>query len=220
MLDPVPEGLRAWFTRARELGLLGPAAIDDHLIQAGRFRDALAGPEDDPPARVLDLGTGAGLPGLVLAVWWPDSSWVLLDGKEKRSELLGQAVSELGALHGPAGRVQVRCGRAEELAHESEWREQFDVVVARSFGPPAVTAECAAGFLRLDGRLAVSEPPSRDEGDGGPNVGAGRWEGAPVSGLGLTVADRVGSVQLLVKTAPTPTTYPRRTGVPAKRPLF
>ena len=79
------------------------------------------------------------------------------------------------------------------------------LVVARGFGPPAVTAECAAGFLRLDGRLAVSEPPSPDEDDGRPSIGAGRWEDAPVSDLGLTVADRVGSVQLLVKSAPTPT---------------
>ena len=93
-------------------------------------------------------------------------------------------------------------------------RAAFDLVVARSFGPPAVVAECAAPFLRVGGRLAVSEPPTGED----------RWPPAPLAELGLEATERrdVGGahVQLLRQTAPCPDRYPRRTGVPTKRPLF
>jgi len=207
----VPDGVRAWFGRAQDAGLLGPADIEDHLRHAERFRDALAGSAEDQPVRALDLGTGAGLPGLVLAAWWPSSTWVLMDGKQKRAALLSTAVR--GLEPGLADRVEVRCARAEAMAHEPQWREQFDLVVARSFGPPAVVAECAAGFLRIGGRLAVSEPPP------GEDDTVSRWP-ASVEQLGLERGACAASIQLLHKTEPTGTTFPRRIGMPAKRPLF
>ena len=112
-------------------------------------------------------------------------------------------------------------GRAEELGHDPEPAGHgFDVVVARAFGAPAVVAECGAPFLVLGGRLIVSEPP-----DGGGE----RWREAAapdrLAELGLMAEERIRSAggfgfQVLRATGPCPGKYPRRTGIPAKRPLF
>jgi 16S rRNA (guanine527-N7)-methyltransferase len=145
------------------------------------------------------------VPGLVLALRWPASTWTLVDAMERRCRFLSEAIEELGL----ASRVQVVQGRAEELGREPSLRGRFDVVTARSFGPPAVTAECAAPFLAAGGRLLVSEPPTE----------AVRWPDE-VALLGLAVGARRGSIQVLIQTTLCPDRYPRRTGVPAKRPLF
>lgn len=104
--------------------------------------------------------------------------------------------------------------RAEESGRDPGMRAGFDVVVARSFGAPAVTAECAAPLLKVGGRLIVAEPP------GGA---ADRW---PAQALGelclraVTTVTKPTAFQVLEQMAPCPDRYPRRTGVPAKRPLF
>jgi 16S rRNA (guanine527-N7)-methyltransferase len=114
-----------------------------------------------------------------------------------------------------ADRVTVVEGRAERLAHEPGHREAYGVVVARSFGSPAVTAESAVGFLRVGGRLVVSEPPE------GENE---RWPTAGLSQLGLKQirAGRVRGARFveLVREGPLDPRWPRRTGVPAKRSLW
>ncbi|HZQ27155.1 MAG TPA: RsmG family class I SAM-dependent methyltransferase [Acidimicrobiales bacterium] len=164
----------------------------------------------EPPVSALDLGTGAGVPGLVLALRWPDSAWVLLDGSRRRTALLEAAVAELGV----ADRVAVVCGRAEQVGHDLTYRGRFDLVTARSFGPPATTAECGAPFLRPGGVLVVSEPPG-DEG--------GRWPSEGLAELGLVAGPARTSrprAQVLEAVSRCPDRYPRRVGVPAKRPLF
>lgn len=166
---------------------------------------------DPGEARCLDLGSGAGLPGLPLALAWPASTWVLLDAAERRCVALVEAVDRLGL----GGRVVVHLGRAEEAGRDGELRSRFDLVVARAFGAPAVVAECAAPFLRVGGRLVVSEPP---EGS------SDRWPADGVGMVGLAVDEPLTSgtahLQLLRQVTACPDRYPRRTGVPTKRPLF
>lgn len=164
------------------------------------------------PRRVLDLGSGGGVPGLVLAVERPDLQLVLVDAAERRAAFLDRAVHELGV----GERVTVQRGRAEELARRTDLRGSVEVVVARSFGPPAVTAECAIGFLGgVDDRLLVSEPP---EG------GADRWPSGPLEELGLEwIAchrDRGVGISELRVVADVASRWPRRTGVPSRRPVF
>ncbi len=145
----------------------------------------------------------------------------------RRGEFLESAVAELGL----AARVRVVRARAESAGRDAALRARFDVVVARGFGAPAVTAECAAPFLEVGGRLLVSDPPVEGEGGSGPS-GAGssataqapeRW---PASGLDLVglVVEQTWAVpyhyRSLLLTRPCPDRYPRRDGVPAKRPLF
>lgn len=203
--------LREVLLRSRELGFLGPGEVDQHVHHAQAFLAPLAAVGEG--GRVLDLGSGGGVPGLVLAVRRPDLDVVLLDAMSRRCTFLEAAAAELGL----AGRVRVVCERSEVAARDPELRGTFDVVVARSFAAPPVTAECAAGFLRVGGRLLVSEPPD--------HTGEERWPAAPLDELGLTVGRRwsvegAATIQELRSVRPCPERYPRRVGVPAKRPLY
>lgn len=188
---------------ARNLGLVGPGPLLPHLDHALGFGPAAGA--------CLDLGSGAGLPGLPLAVAWPDSRWTLVDAGVRRAEFLERAVRALGVEE----RVTVVEGRAEVLARRDGLRGCFDLVVARGFGPPAVTAECGAGFLAVGGRMVVSEPPG-----GRP----ARWPADGLAVLGLEVGETRevsgATYQVLRRRGACPDRYPRRVGIPAKRPLF
>jgi 16S rRNA (guanine527-N7)-methyltransferase len=112
-------------------------------------------------------------------------------------------------------RFTVLHGRAEALGHEAALRGAFDGVVARSFGAPGVTAECAAPFLHPGGRLVVSEPPDTE--------GAARWpaDGLGQLGLGPAVVTRsTFAYSTMECVRPCPDRFARRDGVPKKRPLF
>lgn len=195
---------------AKTRGFLGPGAVEAHVEHAAALA-ALAGPA---PASFLDLGAGGGVPGLVLAREWPHARGILVESQRRRCEFLEWAVAELGQ----GDRIAVACGRAEDLARRPEWRGGAEVVAARAFAAPAVTAECAVGFLRPGGRLVVAEPP--ESGDSG----ATRWPAAGVAELGLRGPERRrgGGITVAVLTAggPVADRWPRRAGMPAKRPVW
>jgi 16S rRNA (guanine527-N7)-methyltransferase len=198
------DGLDAVLTRARELGFLGPGPIDGQRAHAEAFLGALEG----APSCAFDLGSGGGVPGLVLALALPTTQWLLVDAMTKRTAFLADAVAELGL----ADRARVLTARAEELVPEH--RGVADLVVARGFGPPAVLAECAAPLLAVGGQLVVSEPPG-----GQP----GRWDAEGLAMLGLELEATLPGPPALVRlrlTRACPPRYPRRSGVPRKRPLW
>lgn len=209
--------LRTVLRRSQRLGYIGGTDLERHIDHALGFAEAVG----EAPEQALDLGSGGGLPGLVLARRWLESSWVLLDGSQTRTTFLDHAVRELGL----EDRVTVVRGRAEEVGHEASRRQAFDLVVARSFGPPAVVAECAAPFLRIGGTLVVSEPPETGDRWAFPNeladLGMERRalaaDGEPGAAAGPS---DVGSYAALTQVAVCPARYPRRVGIPAKRPLF
>lgn len=197
---------------ARSKGFLGPGPVEAHLDHALGFVDCVP----VHATSVVDLGSGGGLPGLVLAVARPVVSVRLVDASQRRCAHLEAAVATLGI----GERCTVHWGRAETLAHEPGLREASDVVTARSFGAPAVTAECAAGFLRVGGTLVVSEPPPDDA----EQDRALRWPTEPLAvlGLGAPVLESSHSARFAVipKVGPTPERWPRRDGIPTKRPLW
>lgn len=161
--------------------------------------------------RIVDLGSGGGVPGLVLAEELPSSRWVLIDSNQRRTAFLRSAVAALDL----GERVTVWEGRAEDAGRDPSLRAGHDLVVARGFGPPAVTAECAAPLLRVGGCLVVSEPPGSD---------GSRWPADGVSALGLqllgvAVRGEGGYAVLQLRTL-CGERFSRRSGVPAKRPLF
>ncbi len=138
------------FKRAQRLGLIGrstaPAKEIEHAVRlAWQLGDA-------GNSSCLDLGTGAGLPGLVLASRWPNTSWTLLDRRSRCGHFLNWAVAVLKI----EGRVQVLVQEAH-LAVRS-LLQGFDLLVARAFGSPLKTAETAVGFLKSDARLIITEP--------------------------------------------------------------
>ena len=191
---------------ARQAGHLGPGPLDPQIDRSLALCSAV-----DPPSSgtIVDLGSGGGLPGLVMAAAWPDTTWVLLDGRDLRAAFLHDAVARLGW----AERVTVLGERAER-AGRGPLRHRCSLVVARAFGPPATTAECAAPLLVPGGHLIVTEPPGGDD---------RRWPETGLAALGLvrdrSVVDPVALVVLRQQTV-CPDRYPRRVGVPAKQPLF
>jgi 16S rRNA (guanine527-N7)-methyltransferase len=164
----------------------------------------------DPGSPLVDLGSGNGLPGLVLGMAWPDSRWWLVEASSQRCDFLRWAIAALGA----TDRIQVIEGPAEETGRDARYRAGAQMVVARAFGPPATTAECGAAFLEPGGRLVVSEPPE---------TAPDRWPIAGLSQLGLErgpgFTAPVG-LRTLLRVAELSDRYPRRVGLPRQRPLF
>ena len=147
----------------------------------------------------------------MLAQVWPECRIVLLEAGRRRADFLVGAVAscDLG------GRVTVDHRRAEIAGRDPGLRGRFDAVSARSFGRPGVTAECAAPFLEVGGALVVSEPPADD----GPE----RWPADGLAQLGMGRAEAFATTfkfRVMVQVTPCPDRYPRRDGVPDKRPLF
>jgi len=202
------DGLIEVLDRARRLGFTGGSPSTEHIAHALRFGAAIdAGGVTGTPLVGVDLGSGAGLPGLVLALALPGSRWVLVEAMERRAQPLVEAVDALDL----GDRVEVWVGRAEAFGHQASRRGEADVVTARGFGPPAVVAECGAPLLRQGGRLLVSEPPD--------SVGD-RWPAQPLERLGLAPQGVVEGVMVCRATGDCPGEFPRRVGLPGKRPLF
>lgn len=200
------DDVRVWLEQSRSYGFLGPGPVDDHVRHALGFAEVVG----EAPEAVVDLGSGGGVPGLVLAGLWRTSRFVLLDSAERRTAFLAEAVEGLGW----QDRVEVLRARAEAAGREVRLRGRFPLVVSRSFGSPPVTAECAAPLLALGGLLVVSEPPVSEAVDA-------RWAGAATVGLELEGRRTAGAgYAVLRQVAPCPDRYPRREGVPGKRPLW
>jgi 16S rRNA (guanine527-N7)-methyltransferase len=203
----VPGSLEHVLDRARALGLLGPGPIEAHLAHTTAFERAVP----VPPQRLLDLGSGAGVPGLILARHWPDTAVVLLESQARRGEFLDGAVAELGV----EDQVTVVVARAELAGRDPSLREGFDLVTARGFGKPATTAECGRAFCAPGGLLLVSEPPDAPD---------ARWPAAGLATLRFqdegVHAEATGRVRRLRAVGPCPEDVPRRDGIPASRPRF
>lgn len=162
----------------------------------------------------VDVGTGGGLPGLVLAVLQPAVRWTLIDATRKKVAAVEGFAVELGLPN-----VQVVAGRAEALAHEQDYREQFDGTVSRALAGLPTLLELCRGFVRTNGVVTA--------------VKGSNWEDEVVASAQARRTLRLGPVEavavegtarrtwLLTMTAlgPTPEAYPRRDGRPASHPL-
>ena len=176
--------------------------------------DSLAGLEIEAvrvAGRIVDLGSGAGLPGLVLAIARPDAEVVLVESVGKKCSWLERTLEGLGLEN-----VRVACARAEELDEAP-----FDVVTARALASLPVLCEYAAPLLREGGSLVAWKAAVSAEEE------AGGLHAAEVLGLERVEVRAVepyrGSerrtLHVFRKVGPTPAGYPRRPGMAAKRPL-
>ena len=190
-------------------------------VQVGHFLDSLtvclAAPESlSSRSRVVDVGAGGGFPGLPLKLAFPGIHLVLLDSVGKKAAFLEHLVSLL-ELDG----VEVLTGRAEDLAHRPELRESFDLALARGLARLPVLLEYSLPFCRMGGRTVAHKHGNlhaemKSAGRALEALGGRLGSEVPVRVTGLT-DNRV--LVVVEKVAATPDRYPRRTGVPAKRPL-
>jgi 16S rRNA G527 N7-methylase RsmG len=146
LLDDLVEAL----ADQQRLGVLGTSPAEA-IAHSDRFVAALA-----DAGRVLDLGSGAGVPGLVIAVRRPSLRVTLLDARERRTDRLARIVHRLGL----TDRVEVVCARADAAARQADLAGSFEAVTARSFGGPVAVLTASRPFLAVGGRLVVSDPPA------------------------------------------------------------
>jgi 16S rRNA (guanine527-N7)-methyltransferase len=164
----------------------------------------------------IDVGTGAGVPGLVLKLALPRLSITLLDATRKKTDFLTDAVRDLGLAD-----VRIVNARAEEAGHDPTLREKFDIVFARSLARLPEMAELTIPFCRMGGIVVAHKgADTADEVHEASyatrELGAMTPKVVQVASPGPAPAD---SVIILRKAAPTPRRYPRRPGLPHRRPL-
>ncbi len=140
---------------AQRLGTLGALPIPEVIAHAQLFLPAL----EAVSGRILDMGTGAGVPGLVIAQARPDLELVLVDRREARIDAVRRGISALGW----SARVSAIAADTEILGQQTEHHFAYAAVVCRGYGPPEETLRAARPFLSIGGILVVSEPPIREE---------------------------------------------------------
>jgi 16S rRNA (guanine527-N7)-methyltransferase len=214
-----PEALQALeraYHVAIRLGFLGPQEAarlrERHLEDAFGLADIR---RPRPGERWVDLGSGAGLPGLPLALAHPATSFTLVDAQRRRTDWVSALAADLGLEN-----VAVEHARLEDYGHGPD-RGSFDAATARALAPLPVVAELGMPLLRLGGRLLVPRgKPADEELDRAARA---------LEQLGGTIddvvpnpsspIDQVGFVVIMAKIAATSPRFPRRSGVPARTPL-
>jgi 16S rRNA (guanine527-N7)-methyltransferase len=165
---------------------------------------------------VLDVGSGAGLPGLALKIAFPALRMTLIEASRKKAGFLDRVVDELSLSD-----VTVLSGRAETLAHDERLRQAFDSVLARAVARLDVLAELTLPFCRIGGLVVAQKGPrvQTELRDAGRAVEVLGGELKEVVELALPADGGSRTLVVLRKVRSTPEGYPRRPGVPKKRPL-
>ncbi len=181
-----------------------PALIADCLVLLDHLGDART---------VVDVGSGGGLPGIPLKIARPELELTLIEADQDKAAFLVHACAALDL-----GRVEVVARRAEEAGHDPRLREAFDVAVARALAPMPVLAELCLGLVRVGGRLLAQKTESEDPAAAGHAIAV---MGGALEAVHATpsASRRAGTVVVIEKIRPTPAAYPRRPGVPNRKPL-
>jgi 16S rRNA (guanine527-N7)-methyltransferase len=190
------------------VGSAGAGLVEDLIEDSLVVLDHLGGGR-----KVVDVGSGAGLPGLAMKIRRPELELTLIEADGRKAAFLTHACVQLQL----AG-VEVVNRRAEDAGRDPRFREAFDVAVARALAPLPVVVELCLPLVRVGGRLLAQKTSAED-------VDVARRAIDVMGGAEAVVkaapsrARSTGTVVVVEKLRPTPSEYPRRPGVPAKNPL-
>lgn len=195
--------------------------IEAEAVEVQHFLDSLAllavaGEWFPHQARVIDVGTGAGLPGLALRIARPDLSVVLTDSVGKKVQFVRHVIEALGLTGAQAVHT-----RAEDLGRDRAYREAFDVAVARAVADLPVLAEYLLPLVKVGG-AALAQKGARAAEEVARAAKAVRVLGGgevSIAEYSLPGLDDARAVVVMPKARRTPPVYPRRAGVPGKEPI-
>jgi 16S rRNA (guanine527-N7)-methyltransferase len=200
-------------TAIRDRELMGQRLVLESLRLVDPLRQAI-GLDRDP--RVLDLGTGGGVPGVVLAIAFPDIPFVLLDATGKKLAAVASMAKDLGLRN-----VETLHARGEDAAHDTAWRSSFTVVTARAVSSIPALIELGLPFLKLHGTLLLPKGLDVEE-EVRVGVAAAKIVGGNIASQSILAhnGSHIDTTLVIVeKTRVTPATYPRRSGLPSRQPL-
>ena len=193
--------------------------IDPREVAVKHFGDSLTLLTQDvlpQGASIADVGTGAGFPGIPLAISRPDLQITLMDSLRKRIEFLRELIQALGITN-----VTLVWGRAEELGQTPQYRDRFDIVIARAVAPFRVLVELCLPLTKTNGVfLAMKGPKAEEEVEAATN--ALKIIGGKLIGTRIVVLPLLKEMRTLVhilKNRPTPREYPRKAGTPERQPI-
>ena len=209
------EILLDWNTRMNLTALTAPEDVAvKHIIDSLTAYDAAL---FDGARTLIDVGTGAGLPGIPLAVYVPHLTVTLLDALNKRVRFLTEVTAAMGLQN-------VRCihARAEEAARTAEHRAAYDIAVSRAVARLPVLLEYTLPFVRVGGTLLALKgrayaEEQKEARRAAEVLGGGRISARPVHLPGL---DDVRAILMVTKERQTPAAYPRGGGAPTRRPIL
>lgn len=173
-------------------------------------------PEYEDADKIIDVGTGAGFPGVPLAIVSPEKEFILMDSLNKRLKIIDELCREAGIAN-----VTTIHARAEELAKNKAHREQYDLCVSRAVANMAVLAEYCLPFIKVGGFLMAYKGPDAEtevtEAAHALSLLGGRVEEIRNGNLKDFGIDH--KVVVIKKVKNTPSKFPRKAGTPAKEPL-
>lgn len=167
-----------------------------------------------PGQRVVDLGSGGGVPGIPLALVLPETHFVLLEASQKKCRFLNETVEEFGLTN-----VSVENQRAELLGRDPAYRELCDGVVAKAVASVRVLLELAVPLLKPGGVLVAHKGPRLDQEMEEAKNALGQLKTTLTRVEDYALGPKSYRLAYFEKKAPTPSSFPRRNGIPAKKPL-
>ncbi len=198
------------------------AIIDIYDVQVKHFLDSLTvikviNIEAIDGTRFIDVGTGAGFPGIPLKIAMPDIEMTLLEATAKKSVFLSHVIDKLGLAD-----IEVITSRAEDAAQKPEYREGFDVVLSRAVADLSILSEFTVPFCKIGGSI-IAQKKGDIQLELERAVSAIEKLGGTLSRVEKIVLEGLNDERYLVvidKIRATPEKYPRRPGMPEKRPIM
>ncbi|WZL75087.1 16S rRNA (guanine(527)-N(7))-methyltransferase RsmG [Clostridiaceae bacterium 35-E11] len=196
------------------------AILDEKDIMIKHFLDSISCvtlPYIKNDAKIIDVGTGAGFPGVPIKICYPNTSLTLLDSLNKRIHFLKEV-----CIHTDLKDVQFEHGRAEDFGKDKNFREKYDIAVARAVAELNVLCEYCLPFVQVGGYFICQKGPHVDEEMAKAQNAITVLGGSFIEkkDIPLPFTDIVHNIVIIKKIKQTPTKFPRKAGTPSKKPLI